>query len=142
MIVNNVDTKLLVRSRNRLPSTPAVQLDTDEVLISAWIDIMEPLMCYPHEVKNVPFRYRSGIPFAHAFGIAWFLTETDAEANENSTNNRHSTSNDLPEYTIPIRCTDIGRICASDCTFIYGTQRVLWENNDFSGMRTYENKET
>ena len=84
MIANNVDQKLLVASRNRLPSTPAVQLDTDEVLISAWIDIMEPLMCYPHEVKNVPFRYRSGIPFAHAFGIAWFLTETDAEANENS----------------------------------------------------------
>ena len=82
MIANNVDTKLLVESRNRLPSTPAVQLDTNEVLISAWIDIMEPLMCYPHEVKNVPFRYRSGIPFAHAFGIAWFLTENDAEANE------------------------------------------------------------
>lgn len=83
MIANNVDIKLLVKSRNRLPSTPAVQLDTNEVLISAWIDIMEPLMCYPHEVKNVPFQYRSGIPFAHAFGIAWYLTETDAEANEN-----------------------------------------------------------
>ena len=84
MIVNNVDTKLLVESRNRLPSTPAVVSDIDEVLISAWIDIMEPLMCYPHEVKNVPFRYRSGIPFAYAFGIAWYLTESDADANENS----------------------------------------------------------
>jgi hypothetical protein len=94
MIANNVDIKLLVRSRNRMPSTPAVQLDTNEVLISAWIDIMEPLMCYPHEVKNVPFRYRSGIPFAHAFGIDWYLTETDAEANENPL------ITDIPQTTI------------------------------------------
>ena len=84
-----------------MPSTPAVQLDTNEVLISAWIDIMEPLMCYPHEVKNVPFRYRSGIPFAHAFGIDWYLTETDAEANENPL------ITDIPQTTIyvSIRCT-------------------------------------
>ena len=80
---NDVDIKLLVESRNRLPSTPAQIPDIEETLISAWIDIMEPLMCYPHEVKNVPFRYRSGIPFAYAFGIAWYLTESDADANAN-----------------------------------------------------------
>ena len=142
MIANNVDIKLLVKSRNRLPSTPAVQLDTNEVLISAWIDIMEPLMCYPHEVKNVPFQYRSGIPFAHAFGIAWYLTETDAEANENQLTTGIPQATIYPSPTISIGCTDIRRTCASKGTFIYDTQRALWENNYFSGIITYEDKET
>ena len=84
MPVNNVDTKLLVRSRNRLPSVPFRQPETDRVLISAWIDITEPLTCVPNESKNVPFWYRSGIPSAYAFGISWFALESDAEANENA----------------------------------------------------------
>ena len=84
MVDNNVDTKLLVRSRNRLPSVPFRQPVTDEVLISAWVDIMEPLMCVPNESKNVPFSYRSGIPSASAFGIEWFMFESDADANENA----------------------------------------------------------
>ena len=85
MLKDNVDTKALVQSRNRLPSVPFRQVvdAVDSTLISAWIDIFEPLRCVPNESKNVPFWYRSGIPSAFAFGIEWFMFESDAEANEN-----------------------------------------------------------
>ena len=59
MLQDNVDLKLLVRSRNRLPSVPFRQdpLLEASVLISAWVDITEPLTsdishnCSAH-VKN------------------------------------------------------------------------------------------
>lgn len=84
MSQDNVDLKLLVRSRNRLPSVPFRQMaEAPAVLISAWVDITEPLICVPNESKNVPFWYRSGVPSASGFGIEWFALESDAEANEN-----------------------------------------------------------
>ena len=85
MLQDNVDLKSLVRSRNRLPSVPFRQMaEAPAVLISAWVDITEPLTCVPNESKNVPFWYRSGIPSASAFGISWFAQQSDAETNENA----------------------------------------------------------
>ncbi len=85
MSSENVDIKLLVRSRNRLPSVPFHQVvdSVDSTLMSAWVDIFEPLVCASGEIKDVPFTYRSGIPPSYAFGIDWFLTESDQETGEN-----------------------------------------------------------
>ena len=85
MSSENIDIKLLVRSRNRLPSVPFRQIldSVDSVLISAWVDIVEPLICASGEIKDVPFTYRSGIPASSAFRIDWFLTESDQETGEN-----------------------------------------------------------
>ena len=85
MYPEDIDKGLLVRSRNRLPSIPFRQaVDAiDSALISAWVDIFEPLVCASGEIKNVPFTYRSGIPSSYAFGIDWFLTESDQIAGEN-----------------------------------------------------------
>ncbi len=85
MSSENIDIKLLVRSRNRLPSVPFRQIldSVDSVLISAWVDIVEPLICASGEIKDVPFTYRSGIPASSAFRIDWFLTESDQQTGEN-----------------------------------------------------------
>ena len=85
MSSKNIDMKSLVRSRNRLPSVPYRQVvdAVDSVLVSAWVDIFEPLVCASGEIKDVPFTYRSGIPPSYAFGIDWFLTESDQETGEN-----------------------------------------------------------
>ena len=107
---NDVDLKLLVESRNRLPSTPAQIPEIEEIMISAWIDIMEPLTCSPHEVKNVSFQYRSGVPAAHAFGIAWFLTEDDAIANENQLTTGIPRTRIFPHIPLPVGPQDGAQI--------------------------------
>lgn len=71
--------KLLVKSRNRIPSFFRPQPPAPVVVKqNAAIDIMEPLSIGSGQLQNVAFLYITGEPAATAFGMEWWASESDA----------------------------------------------------------------
>ena len=82
--------KLLVKSRNRIPSVyrPQPPPKPEPVIPppvavpqNAAIDIMEPLTIGSGQREDITFRYITGIPAATEFGMEWYANETDPALN-------------------------------------------------------------
>lgn len=77
------DSAAVVRSRNLIPSFYQARnlllAGEGGNVVDAYIDMDEPITIQPGETKRVAFRYRTGIPAATAFSLAYFASEEDAE---------------------------------------------------------------